>query len=260
MTLRIWEAGSWLSIRLLPLCLLVAPTAVLGAEGGVVEHYLAPDRAYLGARITSEADGVRVIEIYPASPAERVGLRVGDVIFRLDGEPLRFENDLEMVRAMGRHRSGQRLELDLRRQGEELTVALVAEETPPELLARLSRWIDVAEERLGSGQTLYCEEPGEIEEDRWGEFLGSLGDRQGEVRIARERGGAITIEVEPPLPAGSRPLAAGDLPEGMGEVVAKLQPGEVLRLEVTPDSEGKSWKIRMAGELPQSLVVDRKGE
>jgi len=260
MTLRTWEAGSCLPICLLFLCLVVAPTAVEGAEGGVVEHYLAPDRAYLGARITSEAEGARVIEIYPASPAERVGLRVGDVILRIDGEPLRFENDLEMVRAMGRYRTGQRLELDVRRQEDELAVALMAEETPPELLARLSRWIEIAEERLGSGQTLYCEGPGEIEEDRWGGFLGSLGDRKGEVRIARERGGAITIEVEPPLQAGSRPLAAGDLPQGMGEVVAKLQPGEVLRLEVTPDPGGKSWKIRMVGELPQSLAVDRKGE
>jgi S1-C subfamily serine protease len=67
-------------------------------------------RAYLGiaggprplpprARTATGAErGVEVIEVVSGSPAERAGIRVGDLIFELDGE--RIESATDMQRLM----------------------------------------------------------------------------------------------------------------------------------------------------------------
>ena len=66
-------------------------------------------RAYLGiaggprplpprARAAAAAErGVEVVEIVPGSPAELAGLRVGDVIFELDGQPTESATDLQRL-------------------------------------------------------------------------------------------------------------------------------------------------------------------
>ena len=66
-------------------------------------------RAYLGiaggprplpprARTLTGADaGVEVVEVVAGSPAERAGIRVGDVIFELDGEPTGSATDLQRL-------------------------------------------------------------------------------------------------------------------------------------------------------------------
>ena len=66
-------------------------------------------RAYLGiaggprplpprARALSGADaGVEVVEVVADSPAERAGIRIGDVIFELDGEPTGSATDLQRL-------------------------------------------------------------------------------------------------------------------------------------------------------------------
>jgi S1-C subfamily serine protease len=66
-------------------------------------------RAYLGiaggprplpprARTATGAErGVEVIEVVAGSPAERAGIRVGDVIFELDGEPTESASDLQRL-------------------------------------------------------------------------------------------------------------------------------------------------------------------
>jgi S1-C subfamily serine protease len=66
-------------------------------------------RAYLGiaggprplpprARASTGAErGVEVVEIVPGSPAEDAGLRVGDVIYELDGDPVESATDLQRM-------------------------------------------------------------------------------------------------------------------------------------------------------------------
>jgi S1-C subfamily serine protease len=66
-------------------------------------------RAYLGiaggprplpprARAAAGAErGVEVVEIVEGSPAERAGIRVGDVIFELDGQPTESATDLQRL-------------------------------------------------------------------------------------------------------------------------------------------------------------------
>jgi serine protease Do len=69
--------------------------------------------------------GVRVTQVYPGSTAEQAGLLVGDVIFRVDGEPIRASQpeDVEVLPAMIRpYRVGTRVKLEGWRAGAPLAL------------------------------------------------------------------------------------------------------------------------------------------
>jgi S1-C subfamily serine protease len=96
-------------------------------------------RAYLGiaggpaplpprARAATGAErGVEVVEIVTGSPAEASGLRVGDVIFELDGD--RIESATDLQRLMVAERIGAEASLRLVRDGRPLELRV----TPAEL-------------------------------------------------------------------------------------------------------------------------------
>jgi S1-C subfamily serine protease len=76
--------------------------AALISDGRVRRAYLgiAGGPAPLPPRARAEAGaerGVEVVEIVPGSPADAAGLRVGDVIFELDGEPIASATDLQRL-------------------------------------------------------------------------------------------------------------------------------------------------------------------
>ena len=95
-------------------------------------------RAYLGiaggpaplpprARIAAGAErGVEVVEIVDGSPAERAGLRVGDVIFELDGDPIASATDLQ--RLMVAERIGASARARVVRDGAVLALRVVPAE------------------------------------------------------------------------------------------------------------------------------------
>jgi serine protease Do len=81
--------------------------------------------------------GVRVTQVYPGSTAEQAGLKVGDLLFRVDGEPIRAvqPEDVEVLPAMIRpYRVGARVKLEGWRAGAPL--ALEAELAPSPLSTR----------------------------------------------------------------------------------------------------------------------------
>jgi S1-C subfamily serine protease len=95
-------------------------------------------RAYLGigggprplppkARAATGVErGVEVFELVPDSPAEVAGLRVGDVIFELDSEPVESATDLQ--RLMVAERIGRDSEARLVRDGSVLTIRVIPAE------------------------------------------------------------------------------------------------------------------------------------
>jgi S1-C subfamily serine protease len=97
-------------------------------------------RAYLGIAgggrplpprlvdVTGRAAGVGVSEVMPASPAERAGLRIKDVILEVDGRPVNAAGDLQQL--MITDAIGRRLRLRVLRDGQLIDV--VAE--PAELV------------------------------------------------------------------------------------------------------------------------------
>jgi S1-C subfamily serine protease len=64
--------------------------------------------------------GALVTQVTPDSPAERAGLRQGDVVIEVDGQPIR--GYLELVAQVRSHRPDDRLELEVRRGDDTVTV------------------------------------------------------------------------------------------------------------------------------------------
>ncbi len=97
-------------------------------------------RGYIGATIQTitpdiaESLGVRgrkgalVAEVTPGGPADRAGVRAGDAILALNGEPLGSSADL--TRRVGQARPGERLRLNVLRDGRTLNLDIVARERP----------------------------------------------------------------------------------------------------------------------------------
>ena len=71
--------------------------------------------------------GAVISKIFPDSPAERAGLKVGDVVYEINGRPIR--NAMDMRNAVGLLRVGQQLKMNLLRNGKRMQlVATIQEE------------------------------------------------------------------------------------------------------------------------------------
>jgi S1-C subfamily serine protease len=95
--------------------------------------------AMLGVNIgggTDRAEGVEVIGVSPAGPAESAGLKQGDIITAVDGKPLRKTDDRNAGRQLVDHlqgvQPGQKVKVDYLRDGKKLStvVTTVAAEPP----------------------------------------------------------------------------------------------------------------------------------
>jgi M6 family metalloprotease-like protein len=88
-------------------------------------------RAVMGIRTGSTEDGVRIEQVTPGSAAESGGLKVGDVILKLDGAAVAGAQRLNDV--MGEKRPGDLVAVVFRRDGkeQEVKVKLGAEDSSP---------------------------------------------------------------------------------------------------------------------------------
>ncbi|MCS7337167.1 MAG: PDZ domain-containing protein [Verrucomicrobiae bacterium] len=107
--------------------------AWLGVQTQVLTPELAEVLGLEGKR------GVRVTQVLPGSPAERAGIRVGDVILKLDGQviPASTPADQELFDNLIRaYKVGAEIELDCVRRGEPVKLTAVlghSPKTPAEL-------------------------------------------------------------------------------------------------------------------------------
>jgi len=74
--------------------------------------------------------GALVAELTPGGPAEQAGLRPGDLILRVDGQPVSGASDL--TRQVGRVHAGETIRLEIRRDGQTRTLALKSGLRPSE--------------------------------------------------------------------------------------------------------------------------------
>lgn len=91
-------------------------------ERGAVDDTIARNDASFGIVIDDTGDGVRIRSFQPKSAARAAGLRVGDVIFEVDGFPVR--NRDEMLMAVTRLRVGTEVPVRYRRDDADRSVTI----------------------------------------------------------------------------------------------------------------------------------------
>lgn len=72
-----------------------------------------PDFAFAGP-------GVKVDQVVPGSPAEKAGIRTGDVLMKLAGQPI--ENLRGYSQILGTLEPGQTIEIEIERDGARTTL------------------------------------------------------------------------------------------------------------------------------------------
>lgn len=164
------------------LCL-PSPSSLSAAEPGPSSlHLPRGDRASAGYHAFLEIRGdehmLRVVEITAGGPADRAGLRAGDLLFAFDGEEMPcWSNDLERIRDLDRRfRAGETVKISFLREASAVADASTSGGQPPEAREEpkaleteltfepmnletqreLIHWVAVAEKRLAAGEALYC--------------------------------------------------------------------------------------------------------
>ena len=84
-------------------------------------------RVYLGTvpNYSDQSDGMKLDGVRPASPAERAGLRAGDIVVMLGKTPIK--NVYDYTYALGEIRAGEEVEVIIRRDGRELNLKITPE-------------------------------------------------------------------------------------------------------------------------------------
>lgn len=111
---------------------------------GIASQPLTPK---LSTRLNLKAEGgARVTRVYPGTKAEAAGLRVGDIILAIDGNPVtarRPEDTDVLARQIRQYRSGTAARFSLWREGAAREIDVVLEEQPVPA-AEMAWWQDTA--------------------------------------------------------------------------------------------------------------------
>lgn len=99
------------------------------------QQRLTQRRAGIGIRIQVEAEGIRVVDVFPDSPATKAGIQIGDLIFESDGKPVKQVGDLAGEK-------GQTSSLKLKRGTEVLEKSVTRDEYRTVIPESLSWWKD----------------------------------------------------------------------------------------------------------------------
>ena len=81
-----------------------------------------PNNGVLGITLADTVDGPFVRDVIVRSAAEEAGIRKGDVVVRVNAEPV--ADSIELVNLIGKHLPGDRVQVQVRRGNEELTVPI----------------------------------------------------------------------------------------------------------------------------------------
>jgi len=83
---------------------------------------------YLGAYVEETKDGVKVMDIRPASPADEAGLQNGDVILTINDRKIASRD--ELLQRLWQRKPGARVRFTVKRDGQELEIEAVLGRNP----------------------------------------------------------------------------------------------------------------------------------
>lgn len=90
-----------------------------------------------------EEEGALVSQVYEGSPAEKVDLKVGDIIVDIDGK--KIKNSQDVVREVLKKQVGQKIDLDVLREGKQIKVPVITAKMPSEPRKRKAGQLEMKE-------------------------------------------------------------------------------------------------------------------
>lgn len=137
------------------LMLLIAPAGFSAQTPRSQSESLSPCAGWVGLQVKAESrtpsgtiTRIGVCGVFVGGPAEGAGVKAGDVIVKIDDEPVRFDSDSEMLTAFSSRCPGDEMELTVDRgEDKPLPLAVKVEEIPSGLLAEWRRQREFAEQR-----------------------------------------------------------------------------------------------------------------
>jgi len=140
----------------------------------------------------TKASGAVITQVEPNAPGAKAGLRVGDVITKVDGHEVSDAGELQVE--IGQKQPGEKVELQVMRDGKNLTLPVTVEEFG---------------KGKGSDEEGVSTPEGKA---RWGIGLGDLNSEiRAQVQAPDDVHGAVVARVQPGSPADNAGLAAGDV-------------------------------------------------
>ncbi len=210
------------------------------------------ERGWLGVQIQAvtediaaglgldEDRGALVAEVVPGSPAERAGIRTGDVIVGIEGDEVHHVKDL--TRLVADVRSGEEVKIEVWREGTRETLDVVIGETPGEMAA------------AGSPKNNLDGEPAPA--GRLGLALAELTpESRQRYRVEGDLQGALVTGVEPGSAAAQTGLRAGDVLVMVGQTPVSGPEDAALEIEEALSSERDRILLQVARGNERRFVV-----
>jgi C-terminal processing protease CtpA/Prc len=236
-------------------------TAELG--GPAIERHIemfmpSSRRAMLGVNLGGAGEaggGVRVNGVSPGGPAEEAGVKAGDVIVAMDGK--KVATGRELVRMMEGVEPGQKVALELRRDGKPVKVAVEAREFDRPLFAGPGPGAMPAMEALGlRGGHWLLDEWGDAEFVTLTPGLGRYFGADKGVLVARApedktlglQDGDVIVAIGGREPQNSRHAM---------RILRSYQPGEPIEIRVMRDRRAQTLTTKVP-ERAEDDVLQRR--
>ncbi|MBV9508028.1 MAG: Do family serine endopeptidase [Acidobacteriia bacterium] len=201
-------------------------------------------RARALLKANNATDGVFVQQVAPGGPAEKAGLKDGDIITSLNGKPVRDGNDL--VNTVTTTPIGTAISVGVLRDGKRENYKVV--------VGDLSQ---VFPERFGNGQSEGAKQP-EGTQARFGMTIQNLTPQQRENVGIKESGGVQISSVEPNSFAEDIGLVAKDIlisinnqkvnsVDDVRKVQNTLKPGDAVAIRILRQNRNREWNAEYLG-------------
>lgn len=252
-----------------------------GSAPNELVNVLTTRRARLGVNVDLQAEdtdsiGARIEGVTPGGPADKAGLRAGDVITKLDGETLLARNGsarrgrsipgLRLIELAAQLEPGDTVAVEYQRDGQRRTASIVTESDPNSFVFRTEPNVRVYRElmeplRMSVGENGFNalwfsgSRLGGLELAPMNADLGQyFGVNEGVLVInapddseLQLRGGDVVLSVDGREPSN---------PQHLLRILRSYEPGESVRLEVQRNRRRETITARLdeAGTRPKARV------